>query len=34
MHEVPPNPGTRRITLAFNAIPTGSIPGAMSSFGG
>jgi len=23
MHAVPPNPGERRITLAFNAIPTG-----------
>ncbi len=22
MHAVPPNPGARRITLAFNAIPT------------
>jgi uncharacterized protein (TIGR02466 family) len=22
MHEVPPNPGARRITMAFNAIPT------------
>ena len=22
MHAVPPNPGERRITLAFNAIPT------------
>jgi hypothetical protein len=21
LHEVPPNPGERRITLAFNAIP-------------
>ena len=35
MHEVPPNPGTRRITLAFNAIPTRFDSwGYVVSFGG
>ena len=35
MHAVPPNPGERRITLSFNAIPTGLDSwGYKISFGG
>jgi uncharacterized protein (TIGR02466 family) len=35
MHAVPPNPGDRRITMAFNAIPTGLESwGYKISFGG
>ena len=35
MHAVPPNPGERRVTMAFNAIPTGLESwGYKISFGG
>jgi hypothetical protein len=35
MHAVPPNPGPLRISLAFNAIPTGlNSWGYAVSFGG